>query len=153
MGEFIKDNLPDARSYFESEGQPLQGRGKWLTTRCDFHGGSDSMRVNTESGGWCCMACGAKGGDVLAHHMQTHGLDFIAAAKALGAWHDDDKPHRPHRAKPLPASAAIQVLKFESMLTFVAAGNIARGVQLTDNDRARLAVASQRIQTITEAFQ
>jgi hypothetical protein len=149
---FIRDNLPDTRSYFESEGLQLQGRGKWLTTRCNFHGGSDSMRVNTESGGWCCMACGAKGGDVLSYHMQAHGMDFIDTAKALGAWHDDGAPHRPQKPKPLPASQAIQVLKFESLLTYIAAGNIAHGVQLTDIDRARLAVAAQRIQTITEAY-
>ena len=154
MGEFIRDNLPDAASYFESEGLVLTGlrSAKWKTTSCTFHGGSDSMRINTASGGWCCMACNAKGGDVLAYHMAAHGLDFIDAAKALGCWVDDGQPHRPQRSKPLPASQAIQVLQFESMLTYVAAGNIAHGVQLTDTDRARLLVASQRIQTILGAF-
>jgi len=151
MGEFIRHNLPDTRSYFESEGLQLKGRGKWLTTRCNFHDGSDSMRVNTESGGWCCMACGMKGGDVLAYHIAAHGLCFIDAAKALGCWVDDGKPSHT-RPKPLPASQAIQVLKFESLLTYIAAGNIAHGVQLTEVDRARLAVAAQRIQTITEAY-
>lgn len=149
---FIRENLPDTRSYFESEGLPLQGHGKWLTGRCDFHGGSDSMRVNTASGGWCCMACGASGGDVLAYHMQAHNLDFIDAAKALGAWQEDGKPARPHRPKPLPASQAIQVLAFESTLTAIAAGNIAHGIHLTDADRSRLYVAAQRINTISEAF-
>lgn len=152
MGKFVKDQLPDRVAYFEAEGLQLHGRGKWRTTSCSFHGGSDSMRINLASGGWCCMSCGAKGGDVLAYHMAAHGLDFIDAAKALGCWVDDGQPHRPQRPKPLPASQAIQVLQFESMLTYVAAGNIAHGVQLTDNDRARLLVASQRIQTISEAF-
>ena len=152
MGKFVKDQLPDRVAYFEAEGLQLYGRGKWRTTSCSFHGGSDSMRINLASGGWCCMSCGAKGGDVLAYHMAAHGLDFIDAAKALGCWVDDGQPHRPQRPKPLPASQAIQVLQFESMLTYVAAGNIAHGVQLTDNDRARLLVASQRIQTISEAF-
>jgi hypothetical protein len=32
------------------------------------------------------MACGARGGDVLAFHMQRYELRFIDAAKALGAW-------------------------------------------------------------------
>ena len=152
MGEFIRANLPDPVSYFEAEGLKLEGKGKWRTTSCTFHGGSDSLRVNTASGGWCCMACGASGGDVLAFHIQAHGMDFIDAAKALGAWVDDGQPHRPQRPKPLPASQAIQVLGFESLLTYVAAGNIAHGIQLTDNDRARLLVASQRIQTITGAY-
>ena len=152
MGEFIRANLPDPVSYFEAEGLKLEGKGKWRTTSCTFHGGSDSLRVNTASGGWCCMACGASGGDVLAFHIQAHGMDFIDAAKALGAWVDDGQPHRPQRPKPLPASQAIQVLGFESLLTYVAAGNIAHGIQLTDTDRALLPVASQRIQTITGAF-
>lgn len=152
MGEFIKENLPDPVNYFEAEGLKLTGKGKWRTTECRFHGGSDSMRVNTASGGWCCMVCSAKGGDVLAYHLQAHGLDFITAAQALGAWSDNGKPDKPHRPKPLPASQAIQVLAFESTLTAIAAGNIAHGIQLTDKDRARLLVASQRIQTITGAF-
>ena len=152
MGEFIKDRLPDPVTYFEAEGLKFNGRGKWRTTECRFHDGSDSMRVNTKTGGWICMSCGIKGGDVLAYHMAAHNLDFISAAQALGAWQEDGKPNTPHRPKPLPASAAIQVLKFESTLTYIAAGNIANGVQLTNIDRARLLVASQRIQTITEAF-
>ncbi len=153
MGEFIKANLPDALSYFESEGLQLNSRGKWRTTACIFHGGSDSMRINTESGAWVCMAgCGARGGDVLAYHMAAHGLDFISAAKALGAWHDDGQPSKPHRPKPLPAIEAIRVLAFESILTAVAAGNIANGVTLTDNDRARVMVAAGRINKITQLY-
>lgn len=152
MGEFLKDRLPEPVEYFESEGLVLAGRGKWRTTECKFHGGSDSMRVNTASGAWVCMACPAKGGDVLAHHMAEHGLTFIDAAKALGAWQDDDKPNRPHRPKPLPATEAIRVLAFESTLAAVAAGNLANGVTLTDTDRARLLVASRRISHLAEAF-
>ena len=153
MGEFIKDRLPDPVAYFEAEGLQLHGRGKWRTTSCGFHGGSDSMRVNTTTGAYVCMAgCGAKGGDILTYHVTSHGLDFIAAAQALGAWQEDGKPNKPQRPKPLSAMAAIQVLAFESTLTAIAAGNIAKGCQLTDNDRARLLVASQRITTIQEAF-
>lgn len=153
MGEFLHDRLPDPISYFEAEGLKLQGKGKWRTTSCSFHGGSDSMRINTATGAWVCMAgCGARGGDVLAHFMAEHGLDFVTAAQALGAWIDDGKPDKPHRPKPLPASQAIQVLAFESTLTAVAAGNMAQGARLTDTDRARLSVAAQRINTIAEVF-
>lgn len=152
MGEFIKDRLPDPVTYFEAEGLKLEGRGKWRTTACNFHSGGDSMRINTTTGGWVCMSCGVHGGDVLAHFMAAHELDFITAAKALGAWQEDDKPSKPHRPKPLPAGDALRVLAFEALLAAVAAGNIAHGVQLTDNDRARLLVASQRITTISEAF-
>jgi hypothetical protein len=152
MGEFIKDNLPDPVAYFEAEGLKLTGRGTWRTTECHFHGGSDSMRINTRTGGWICMACGVHGGDVLSHHMQAHDLDFITAAKALGAWQDNGQSDKPHKPKPLPAGDALRVLSFESMLVALAAGNIAQGVQLTDVDRARLLAAHQRITTISEAF-
>lgn len=152
MGEFIKDRLPDSVSFFEAEGLKLDGRGKWRTSECKFHDGSDSMRINTTTGGWICMACGIKGGDVLAYHMAAHDLDFINSAQALGAWQEDGKPNGTHRPKPLPAGDALRVLAFESLLTAVAAGNIAHGVQLTDTDRARLMVASKRITTIQEAF-
>ena len=83
---FIRDRLPDALDYFAREGLELSARGKWRTARCVFHDGSDSMRINTQTGGFCCMVCEAKGGDVLAFHMQRHGLGFVDACKALGAW-------------------------------------------------------------------
>ena len=152
MSAFNRENLPDPITYFEAEGLTLVGKGKWRTTECKFHGGSDSMRVNIATGAWVCMSCNAKGGDVLAHFMAEHGLDFITAAKLLGAWHDDGQPSRPHRPKPLPASDALRVLAFESNMAAIAAGNISNGVQLTDNDRARLYVAAQRIQMILGAF-
>lgn len=153
MGEFIRDRLPDPVAYFESEGLKLDGKGKWRTTECRFHGGSDSMRVNTQTGGWVCMAgCGARGGDVLAYHMASHGIDFIAAAKALGSWQENGKPTKTRQPTPLPAVSAIQVLAFESTLTAIAAGNIAHGVELTENDRVRLQVAARRITQVSEIF-
>ena len=155
MGEFIKDHLPDVVSYFESEGLTLKGprSAKWKTTECNFHGGSDSMRVNTQTGAWVCMSCAVKGGDVLGHHMQAHGLNFIDAAKALGAWHEDGKPNVQHRPKPLPAGDALRMLANESNLIAIAGGNIHKGVTLTDADRARVLMAANRISIIQEAFQ
>jgi len=84
--------------------------------------------------------------------MAEHGLDFIAAAQALGCWDDDGKQSKPLRPKPFPASQAIQVLAFEATLVAVAAGNIARGIHVTEKDRSRLYIAAQRIQTILGAF-
>lgn len=151
---FNRDQLPAPAAYFEAQGHKLTGpkSAKWKTTNCTFHGGSDSMRVNIASGGWCCMACNAKGGDVLAHFMAEHGADFITAAKALGAWQDDGQPARAQRPRQLPAASAIEVLQFEVTLTAVAAGNLAHGVQLTDTDRTRLLLAAKRITGILENF-
>lgn len=149
---FDRNHLPDTVSYYESEGLRLTGPGKWRTTACIFHGGSDSMRVNLASGGYCCMSCGEKGGDVMAYHMQTHGLEFVDAAKALGAWVDDGQPARQYKPTALPPRAALEVISFEAILVAIAAGNIAKGVILSDVDRARLIVATGRINQIAKDF-
>ena len=65
----------------------LKGTGTWRDAICPFHQDTKpSLRVNVERGSYRCMACGARGGDVLAFHMQKHGLGFIQAIKELGAW-------------------------------------------------------------------
>lgn len=150
---FDRERLPDTTSYFEGEGLKLSGPGKWKTTACAFHGGSDSMRINMASGAWVCMSCSAKGGDVLSYHMQAHSLEFIDAAKALGCWVDDGKPQRPQKPAPLPPRAALQVIAIEATLAAVGAGNVARGVALTETDRLRLFTAAGRINRLVEAYQ
>jgi len=32
------------------------------------------------------MACGVRGGDIVAFHMKRYNLDFVSAVKELGAW-------------------------------------------------------------------
>ncbi len=148
---FDRNQLPLPEEYYRDSGLTLSGRGKWRTTRCVFHDGSDSMRINLDSGGFVCMSCGARGGDVLAYHMAEHGIEFIDAAKALGAWVYDGRP-APTRPTPIAPRAALAVLGFESMLVAVAAGNVARGVQLSDSDRSRLMQAAGRITRVVEIF-
>lgn len=147
MGEFIRDRLPDPVSFFDAEGLKLVGPGKWRTTECRFHGGSDSMRINIETGSWVCMACGAKGGDVLAYEMQIHGREFVEAAKALGAWEEAAAP-RGIRHKPLPfsARAALEVLRFDALHCVVAACNLAQGLTLTASNFCRPRRASNSSQ-------
>ena len=111
------------------------------------------MRVNTASGAFVCMACGAKGGDVLAYEMQSTGADFVKVAKELGAWIDDGKPQTQQKPTPLAPRAALSVLQFEATLAAVAAGNLAHGITLTDLDRARLLKAAGRINLIAEAYE
>ena len=139
---FDKTLLPDAAGYFESQDLPLKGRGEWATIACRFHGGSDSLRVNRAFGYWACMACHVKGGDVLSYHMQAHDMDFVSAAKALGAWQGDGKQNAPQRPTALSPRQALKVLEFEATFIAVAAANMAHGVQLKDVDSARLLLAS-----------
>ena len=150
---FDRRNLPDAVSYYESEGLKLTSRGKWRTTACQFHGGSDSMRINTETGAFACMAgCGARGGDVLAYHMAQHGLEFVEAAKALGAWIDDGRPTTQHKPSPLSPRQALEVLAVEANLVAIAAANVAHGVVLSQVDLSRVLTASGRITRLVEVF-
>lgn len=152
---FKRENLPDAESYFEGIGLKLQGprSAKWKTTRCEFHDGSDSMRVNLASGGWCCMACGESGGDVLAYEMKRTGADFVTAAKSLGAWVDDGKPLASVKPAPLSPRQALSVLGFEAYLVAIAGTNVARGVKLTETDLLRVRVAAERLHRIAGVYQ
>ena len=152
-GGFDRRALPDPVGYYEAEGLKLTGRGKWRTTECKFHGGSDSMRINTESGAFVCMAgCGARGGDVLSYHMAQHGLEFVEAAKALGAWVDDGRPAQRHRPTPLTPRQALEVLAYEANLTAHEAARMANGAFLTPEERRRLLTAAGRIAKLVEVF-
>ena len=84
---FRRDRLPDAAEYFADEGLKIVGSGEWRSATCPFHADRHpSLRVRLESGSFCCMVCGEKGGDVLAFHRKRHGLGFKEAVQALGAW-------------------------------------------------------------------
>lgn len=149
---FDRNLLPDAAAYYEAQGLRLTGprSAKWRTTACAFHGGSDSMRVNLRTGGFCCMNCGARGGDVLAYEMAVNGLDFIEAARRLGAWVDDGRPPTSASQRPAPLSprAALEVLGFESLLVAVAADMLAKGGSLSIIDAERVKTCASRINRI-----
>ena len=149
---FDRNLVPETVSYFEADGLKLSGRGKWRATECRFHNGCETMRINVATGGWVCMSCGEKGGDVLAYHMKLHGLEFVDTAKQLGAWVDDGQPARQHKPTALSPRAALEVLAFEANLVAIAAGNLAMGVILTDADRARVMTATGRIIRVAGDF-
>ena len=151
---FDRNRLPDPTTYFQNQGLTLKGphSAKWRTTACNFHGGSDSMRVNLATGAWVCMSCSEKGGDILAYEIKVSGCEFVAAAKALGCWVDDGRSPMITKPTPLSPRQALSVMSFESTLAAIAAGNVANGVTLTDVDRARLMVAANRINRLVEAF-
>ena len=151
---FVRERLPDPVSYFEAQGLRLVGPrpSKWKTTSCGFHGGSDSMRVNASSGAWRCMNCGEGGGDVLAYEMKAHSLEFIEAARRLGAWIEDGKAPIQQKPTALPPRAALQLLALEANLAAIAAANVGHGIELAPDDRARLLVAARRIAQIAQDF-
>jgi hypothetical protein len=151
MGEFIRENLPDPLTYFTNEGLKLSGRGKWRTAGCSFHGGSDSLRVHLERGAFMCMACGAKGGDILAYHQAAYGLGFVDAAKALGAYQEDGKPHHGGtRPSPIPARELLRLVSHEIVVASMVASDLAHGRKVSDLDRERLMTAAGRIGRVSE---
>lgn len=151
---FNRNLLPNPISYYESQGYRLVGprAAAWRTTECRFHGGSDSMRIKVSSGAFRCFACEAAGGDVIAFHMATFDVSFIDASKALGAWVDDGRPVERHRPTSFSTRDGLEVVRFEAQLAAVAAGNMAHGVVLNDDDRRRLLVAAGRINQVLGAF-
>jgi hypothetical protein len=151
---FDRNLLPDAVAYFENQGLTLKGprSAKWKTTTCNFHGGSDSMRVNVTTGAWVCMSCGEKGGDVLTYEIKVSGAEFQDAAKSIGAWVAGGKPQQVYKPTPLSPRQALAVLAFESTLTAIAAANVAHGYALTQIDLDRLLTAANRINRLVEAF-
>lgn len=86
---FKRDRLPNPSEYYLEQALKLIGGGEWKSAICPFHNDTKpSLRVRLDTGSFRCMVCGAHGGDVLAFHMQRHGLRFIEAAQALGAWEE-----------------------------------------------------------------
>lgn len=86
VSRFDKERLPDPVQYFDAAGLRLVGHGTWRSALCPFHDDTrPSLRVNANTGAWRCMACGARGGDVIDFHRAKHGLSFMEAVRDLGA--------------------------------------------------------------------
>jgi DNA primase len=87
---FRRDALPPPLSYLQCRGLlRTEPHGEWASIRCPIHkGGGEShpsLRISLVDGHFRCMACGAKGGDVLALHRLLTGATFPQAARELGA--------------------------------------------------------------------
>ena len=132
-----------------------EARGKWRTTTCEFHDDrSPSMRVNVESGGWCCMACGASGGDAVAYLMARTGGDFVNCAKALGAWRNgpDDRQAPSRLPGGLSAHDALAVIAADMGLLFVVAADLSAGRAVSEQDMHSFARATGRMQAIAKRY-
>lgn len=86
-GHFDRALLPNPLIFYKGEFPRLPIHGDWRTVVCPFHADhTPSLSVNVVTGGFCCHACEAKGGDVLDYQEQRYDQTFVEAAKALGAW-------------------------------------------------------------------
>lgn len=87
MAKFQKNKLPNPISYFEKHGLSLRGSGEWRSAICPFHDDRQpSLRVRVENGAFRCLACGEKGGDIVAFHQKKYQLSFRDSCIALGVW-------------------------------------------------------------------
>jgi hypothetical protein len=151
---FNRELLPEPVAYYEAQGLTLQGprSAKWRTAECRFHSGSDSMRIKVTTGAFVCMACGARGGDVLAYHMAAHGIGFIEAAKRLGAWIGNAAPQRHIRPTTLSARDAISALADEATLIGIEGSRMAKGIKPSPEDWTRLLLAVGRFNHVRGLF-
>lgn len=65
---------------------PESKRTGWIDGGlCPFHADRHrgNFRVHLPSGAYCCFACGAKGGDMLAFHQAHTGLSFQDSLRDL----------------------------------------------------------------------
>ena len=82
---FNKALLPRPTTYYDLQGIKLIGRGEWRSALCPFHDDkSPSLRINIKSGGFICMACNARGGDIISFHQKRFSIPFKVACEDLG---------------------------------------------------------------------
>lgn len=111
--------------------------------RCPAHEDrSPSLSIREADDGRCLLHCfgGCHTRDVLA----AMGLDFtdlFDAPPPRGGW---------KKAPRIPASDVLAAMADEALVVATYAGNIAHGLVLTDEDRARLMLAAGRIESARE---
>jgi DNA primase len=151
---FERDRLPDPLSYYTDTAglQFREKRGLWRTAKCPWHGGT-SLRINTRSGSWCCMAGCGSGGDVLGFHMALHGLEFVDAARQLGAWVDDphSAPARQFRPAGLSARDALRLVAHDALLVGIEAARAFQLKQVDEAAKVAVVAACARIGTVARA--
>lgn len=77
--------LPSAATYYDLQGIKLIGLGEWRSALCPFHDDkAPSLRINMKSGGFICMACNARGGDIISFHQKRFSIPFKVACNDLG---------------------------------------------------------------------
>jgi hypothetical protein len=119
------------------DGVKRTGPNRWLA-RCPAHADrSPSLAVRELDGGRVLIHCFAGCG--VEAILSAAGLDFDALFPARPI-EDGKRVHRPF--SPLEA---LRCVAFEATLAAVAASNVAQGVPMSEEERARLHTAAVRI--------
>lgn len=113
------------------------GQGNWLAC-CPAHDDKNpSMTLREEGDGRILVTCWA-----------GCSFDEIVGAVGLGwgAWFPEKiQNHAPPVRRPFPAADVLEATYMESLIVATAACNVANGVELTPEDKARLLLAHERI--------
>ncbi len=147
------ENLPDSIAYYESLGHVFSSKGEWMTTNCEFHGGSDSMRIHRTSGSFKCMNCGIHGGGIISYHMQRFQVDYLQACKELGVNLGGSNNRPPDRPKPLPAARAIELMSMEARIVWMLLTKIKTGKKLEGHEIESLRTSTLQIVRIAEIYE
>lgn len=121
------------------EGVKPTGQGRWIA-RCPAHDDRrPSLSVRELDDGRVLLHCFA--GCPVEDVLGAFGLEFDALFPRRRI------ENAPSERRPFPAADVLAALADEAHLVAVAAANIAQGVSLTDDDRARLMTAAERIES------
>jgi hypothetical protein len=142
----------DVEGYYVARGVKLSARGRWRSAACPFCNSKSALRILHDSGGFCCMACAAKGGSILDFERALHGVDFETACRNLGVWAGPADGGRHVRPDRLGARDSISLVLVELNIVLVAAFNLAGGHQLSRRDLDRLMVCHNRIEHVLGVF-
>ena len=118
------------------------GDGRWRA-RCPAHDDRrPSLSLREMPDGRILMRCLAE--CPTESVLSTIGIEFDALfPPRMGDW-------TPRERRPFNPMDVLRCLAFEALVVAVAAGNMGKGVELTDTDRARLLIAAERIQNAVE---
>ena len=123
------------------------GPGRWVAS-CPAHDSKSKQSLAITQ---------TDDGKVLVHDFggcSVYDVLFSVGLKVTDLFADD----RPRQAiktarMPFTYADALRCVSFEALLAAVAAGNLAQGVDLTDDDRKRLWLAANRINHALEVCQ
>ena len=125
------------------DGARRTGVDRWVAT-CPAHDdGRPSLGVRELDDGRVLVHCWA--GCAVADVLAAVGLGFADLFPERASDH-----HLRRERRPFNAADVLRCTAYEALIASVAAGNLANGLTLTDQDRERLTLAASRLQIAAE---
>ena len=89
--KFDRTLLPTPANYYCKQFSNLKIKSESVKVRCCFHkpDNNPSLLISMIDGHFKCLACGTKGHDVIAFHMQRYHTTFLQAVTFFGAWSNE----------------------------------------------------------------